>query len=593
MVRGDRRLSSGTFCWARLRLNLSETRTYTPTLPWASKVRPRSSTESQEEMACDFVTFVDDSRPTGPSELEAWSAMRTLASRLQYLGIQDAPQKCRAPSRSPGPWAGTMAIVSNDDIRVTVSIEKWQKAQRIVKRLHDELDASTDNRLDRKKLEPDRGFLVHLCMAYSMLVPYMKGLHLTVDSWRPDPDDDGWKDPSSSTWIDASAPATPDQNPPTRVQAVPRLRRDLFALSTLMGSDKPTERIIRCQKMLLVLYGFGDASGSGYGSSLNVEQGILYCIGVWEGEDSQGSSNFKELRNVVEALEDAGTRGLLTDREVFFCTDNTTAEGAIYQGTSKSKVLFELVLRLRKTEASYGCRLHVTHVAGTRMITQGTDGLSRGSLKEEVMSGQDFLSFLELDKGAVEQHPVLFKWMQTHCLETLTLLQPEDWFKRGHDIAGWLYPPPGSILATPDIKLGWFVWSPPPSVADVALEELRRARHKRQKLWHFFVCPRLMTPHWRRQLHRSTDLVIELPTKNNNNAWPGNMYESLMIGFYFPYLSHRPWQLRGSGQIVELGWELQRVWKETDRDIGPILRKLLHYVQRELDVSTGVVPGVL
>ena len=39
--------------------------------------------------------------------------------------------------------------------------------------------------------------------------------------------------------------------------------------------------------------------------------------------------------------------------------------------------------------------LHVVHVAGTRMIEQGTDGLSRGLLLEEVMTGQDILAFVD------------------------------------------------------------------------------------------------------------------------------------------------------------------------------------------------------
>lgn len=45
--------------------------------------------------------------------------------------------------------------------------------------------------LDRKELEKDRGFLVHLSMVYPTLVPYLKGFHLTLESWRPDRDAQG------------------------------------------------------------------------------------------------------------------------------------------------------------------------------------------------------------------------------------------------------------------------------------------------------------------------------------------------------------------------------------------------------------------
>jgi hypothetical protein len=50
--------------------------------------------------------------------------------------------------------------------------------------------------------------------------------------------------------------------------------------------------------------------------------------------------------------------------------------------------LFELVLRLRRLEVRCGVPLHIIHVAGTRMIRQGADGLLRGSnTLEGVMGG--------------------------------------------------------------------------------------------------------------------------------------------------------------------------------------------------------------
>ena len=69
----------------------------------------------------------------------------------------------------------------------------------------------------------------------------------------------------------------------------------------------------------------------------------------------------------------------------FVFTDNSTAESAYAKGFSSSKLMFELVLRLRKLEMQQGCKIHVSHVAGTRMIKQGSEGLSRGNLAEGVM----------------------------------------------------------------------------------------------------------------------------------------------------------------------------------------------------------------
>ena len=47
--------------------------------------------------------------------------------------------------------------------------------------------------VNRKVLESVRGFMVYVGRTYPALVPYMKGLHLTLDGWRPGRDADGWK----------------------------------------------------------------------------------------------------------------------------------------------------------------------------------------------------------------------------------------------------------------------------------------------------------------------------------------------------------------------------------------------------------------
>ena len=50
------------------------------------------------------------------------------------------------------------------------------------------------------------------------------------------------------------------------------------------------------------------------------------------------------------------------------CKDNATAESACTKGSSSSKLLFQLILRLWKLEMQSGCKMHVSHVAGTCMI---------------------------------------------------------------------------------------------------------------------------------------------------------------------------------------------------------------------------------
>jgi hypothetical protein len=42
-------------------------------------------------------------------------------------------------------------------------------------------------------------------------------------------------------------------------------------------------------------------------------------------------------------------------------------------------------------EMEFGLTIHIVHNLGKRMIAQGTDGCSRGSLMEGVMAGEDML----------------------------------------------------------------------------------------------------------------------------------------------------------------------------------------------------------
>jgi len=114
--------------------------------------------------------------------------------------------------------------------------------------------------------------------------------------------------------------------------------------------------------------GFGDASGAGFGATITTDSGIRIRFGVWGADENEQSSNYRELQNLVEALEDLWEKGELTGVEIFIFTDNSTAEATYYKGTSTKPLLFELVLRLKKLEMEAGAKIHLIHCAGTRQI---------------------------------------------------------------------------------------------------------------------------------------------------------------------------------------------------------------------------------
>jgi hypothetical protein len=313
---------------------------------------------------------------------------------------------------------------------------------------------------------------------------------------------------------------------------------------------------------------------------------------LWSAIEEEESSNYKELCNLVKTITVEATAGRLRNCEFFLFTDNSTAEGCFYTGTSKSKLLHSLVLSLRLLELEYGMTLHVIHISGKRMIAQGTDGCSRGSLMEGVMAGEDMLAFVDLGRSAVERHPPLLAWVRTWTgRAALTPLTPEGWFEEGHGIVG----------GTRDHNNVWmpvygkggrmFLWSPPPAVADVAWEELLKARHKRTDTFHVLLVPRIMNPWWRRLFHKACDLSFVLSP--GSPFWPSGMFEPLWVGILLPFVKHRPWCLKRAPLLLEIGRKLRGVFKTGQGDAGNILRKLTLLPRRVDALPFHLACGVL
>jgi hypothetical protein len=272
-----------------------------------------------------------------------------------------------------------------------------------------------------KTLERQRGFLVYVTHTYPSLVPYLKGIHLTLDSWRPWRDSDGWKAHDLvAAHLGVENPSALHASPPKMVHAVPRLLADLEGLQTLFQLPHPPEQVVRTSSVAVVFYGFGDASGSGFGSTITTSAGIHFRYGVW-GDDLAGlSSNYRELFNLSEAAAEhinqlrfdqlqamvtsvasEAAAGHLSSCEFYLFTDNAVAEAAFYKGTSSNPLLFDLVLRLKQLELTHSFSLQVIHVSGKRMQAQGTDGLSRGDLFTGVMRGEPLTHFIPLHQSAI------------------------------------------------------------------------------------------------------------------------------------------------------------------------------------------------
>jgi hypothetical protein len=495
---------------------------------------------------------------------------------------------------------------------VLISQEKWDRLKRICRRWKDHLRTG-ETRLPHSELRADRGFMVHATHAYPAMKPYLKGFHLALETWRGGRDADGWKirnkqeenqantDEESSDdvedmlledMIDGEETLPPAHQPESGYTfTVPRFEDDLDALLRLTASIEPTRRIVRSSKVITAFYGFGDASSGGFGSTIALGNGTQGRYGLWASDVDDESSNYRELRNLVEAVEAEAAEGLLNDAELWLFTDNSTAESCWVNGSSSSRLLHELTVRLKIVEMTIGFSLHVVHVAGTRMIEQGTDGLSRGILTEGVLAGKDMLDYIDIAKSAPERHPPILDFVQSLLDDSMIHLTAQDWFFKGHGITGGYRDLRGVWIPHHAPNGRCYLWTPPPVIADVALEEAMKAIHKRTDATHVFIIPRLCTPIWRRWFFKMADFHCIIPA--GSKCWPSSLHEPLFLGISFPLIRYSPWTIRGTPLLVELGRKLQEVLRSGEGDGRNILCELLRIPRRVCSVSERVARGVL
>ena len=656
MVRGNRLdiavdasgKESNPFQWKAIKLNLPGSPNFDPTFSWVVKLREDGN------IACDVFTFMDDERVVGPTRELTWQASHRLACIQAYVGVQDAARKVRPCDQTNGAWAGAVVhIIEGLGVCTLTSEEKWTKLKHILDKWWSRVSSATGQvMLDHKELLSDRGFLIYVTRTYPSMIPYLKGFHLSIEMWRGGRDAEGWKlrggDDSSvdsDTTLDAldatragahgvdlggaatydpakhedEDAAAMDHRMERRAgaqrlyapadgltPAVPRLRDDLAALRELADFDLPPLRVVRPTTVVQVFYGFGDASGKQFGATLSQDyncqgrlgkprkgaDGVRYRLGVWSADERKESSNYKELHNLVDTIESEARLGHLRNCILFIFTDNSTAESCFFRGSSSSPHLHADVLRLRKLEMEYAIACLLIHVSGKRMIAQGTDGLSRGSLMEGVMAGHDMLYFVDLSRTAIERHPPLLQWIREWTgQEALEPLTPEGWFEEGHGIVGGALDRRGVWIPHHGPGRKMFLWAPQPAAAEAAFEELLKARQKRTDTFHVVVVPRLMAPLWRRLFNKVCDFTFEVSPAPS--FWPESMFEPLWVGIVLPFTHHRPWCLKRAPLLVELGGKLRGMLPTREADAGALLRELLLLPRRLSAVSASMARGML
>ena len=137
------------------------------------------------------------------------------------------------------------------------------------------------DKLPRKRLEEIRGFLNYAAQTYDLIATYLIGFHITIDGWRENRDEDGWRlgallaSRRSVDEVGGTLPAG-SETPPSFVKAKPRLESDIMALLKLTFDKHPPLKRKRSGQVAEVFYGFGDASGSGFGATFQIKDTITY-----------------------------------------------------------------------------------------------------------------------------------------------------------------------------------------------------------------------------------------------------------------------------------------------------------------------------
>jgi hypothetical protein len=196
-------------------------------------------------------------------------------------------------------------------------------------------------------------------------------------------------------------------------------------------------------------------------------------------------------------------------------------ESCLYKGNSTSPKLFKLMVQMRKRKMTRNAKIVVSHVSGKRMIKEGTDGVSRGQLREGVTLGKSMLSFIPLNEDPLDRSPKLKALIKSWAGDVSEFLVPEDWFERGHDHQSGSMDTGG--FWSPSVATGTFIWTLPRGAAEAALEELRKACLKWQRSTHLIVCPKLLTPEWLKQLYKACNLVLSIPA-GTADYWPDEMF---------------------------------------------------------------------
>ena len=108
-----------------------------------------------------------------------------------------------------------MIATDGDNVTKSVTQERWEKTQNKIRWLGKQVklwdrytldtyksvdpscESETGERIHFKTTESFVGFIQYVASTFTCLTPYLKGIYLTMNSWRKGRDEGGWATPDA------------------------------------------------------------------------------------------------------------------------------------------------------------------------------------------------------------------------------------------------------------------------------------------------------------------------------------------------------------------------------------------------------------
>lgn len=113
---------------------------------------------------------------------------------------------------------------------------------------------------------------------------------------------------------------------PLSIKPNQRFIQSVAALKQFLSPVHPPTIPDRCSKVSMIVYGFADTSGTGFGSTFDDGVSTKYRVDIWGRDSEAESSNWRELSNIVDTLEKEAITRDLRGSVMIMVTDNATAE---------------------------------------------------------------------------------------------------------------------------------------------------------------------------------------------------------------------------------------------------------------------------